>query len=115
VVMAPKGTVTFGASIMEDVSGLLCGGSGTFSSLGGNAANSTATSCGFGSTDLIYSLSMSPALDALDYLGGLTRVHDIPAGHAAVEEGLCLDSVDQRVLSRPVGLECEPGAVERRP
>jgi hypothetical protein len=113
VAYAPTGDIVFGASLLDDVSGPACGGPGTFSSLGGNATDATVpsrASCG-----LTSALSYTPLwIGPLTYLG-LTRAHDLGPSHPAVEGGICLDPVDQRGFPRPVGLECEPGSVERSP
>ena len=76
---------------------------------------STGTSCQFTSASNQTGVSSSAiGLGTLDYHGGYTRTFVPAAGSVAIDAGLgaaCLDE-DQRGYVRPLGNECDVGAVE---
>jgi hypothetical protein len=118
IATAFKGSVTFGASLLEDNPGALCtGASSAFGSLLGNSFDSSHTSaanCGLDAAVEHDYLVTDPRLSPLAS-GGHSRVHRIGLGHLAIDQGSCQNTVDQLSLPRPIGGQCEPGSVEWRP
>jgi CSLREA domain-containing protein len=109
------GTVTLYNSIVAYNPGLNCKGTITN---GGNNID-TSTTCGWGSGNGSKS-STDPMLGPLAENGGPTPTYNLLAGSPAIDSGndtVCnadpVSGLDQRGVTRPFGLHCDIGSVEK--
>jgi predicted outer membrane repeat protein len=113
--LSTTGSISLKNSILSALTGSDCyggtNGSGTFTTAGGNLSSDA--TCSLGASD---KASTVAKLEPLANNGGLTKTHLISVTSPALElidANLC-PSVDQRGVTRPQGVKCDAGAVERR-
>ena len=88
------------------------GAAGIFSS---GANISTDNSCTPFLTHVSDRNNTNPNLGALRDNGGPTLTHMIFPPSLAIDRGQCITSIDQRGVTRPIGISCDIGAVEYQP
>jgi CSLREA domain-containing protein len=110
-----NGTVTISNTIIANNSGRNC--TGTISNGGNNIDSST--TCSWGSVSGSMS-STDPMLGPLADNGGPTPTYNLLAGSPAINNGnnaICnadpVNGLDQRGVTRPFGLHCDIGSVEK--
>ena len=117
-------TITMKNSIVygNTGSGPNCASINTGASLVGDANNlfaTTAAGCPLGTSDVKTSVASSAVVDALVNNGGPTETRTLASGSPAIDAGdntICttspISNKDQRGVTRPIGSQCDIGAVE---